>query len=135
MTVHMLLSPFCYHYTMRIIHLAICLILLASLSSAVSGADSVRLLMFEQDNCAYCEKFHAEIGPAYPNTTEGKLAPLHTLMLNEPLPEELKDIEPAFVSPTFVLVENNREVDRLIGYPGDEYFWFLLGEMLEKLEQ
>jgi hypothetical protein len=24
-------------------------------------------------------------------------------------------------------------VDRLIGYPGDEYFWFLLGQMLDKL--
>lgn len=93
----------------------------------------MRLLMFEQENCAYCEKFHTEIGPAYPNTTEGQTAPLYTLMLNEPLPDDLKDIEPAFVSPTFVLIENNREVDRLIGYPGDEYFWFLLGEMLDKL--
>ena len=34
---------------------------------------------------------------------------------------------------TFILVDKGEEVDRLIGYPGDEHFWFLLGDMLEKL--
>ena len=99
------------------------------------AASAAQLLMFEQDNCPYCERFHAEIGPAYPNTDEGKQAPLRVLMLNEPLPDELINLTPASVSPTFILVDNNREIDRLVGYPGDEHFWFLLSEMLSKLEK
>ncbi len=97
-------------------------------------AQAAELLMIEQENCPYCDRFHAEIGPAYPKTAEGQQAPLRILMINDPLPAELVDVEPARVSPTFILIENNRQVDRLVGYPGEEHFWFLLGEMLDKLE-
>lgn len=89
--------------------------------------------MIESDDCPYCQRFHAEIGVAYPKTEEGRLAPLRILDISKPMPVELANIERAFVTPTFILVNNNTEVDRLLGYPGDEYFWFLLGEMLEKL--
>jgi len=36
-------------------------------------------------------------------------------------------------SPTFVLVEDHREVDRIIGYPGEAFFWGLLADILAKL--
>lgn len=115
------------------------ILILSCLSVAtLLPANSTRaaeLLVVEQDNCAYCEKFHAQIAPAYPKTDEGKRAPLRLIMIDDPMPEELIDVEPAFVTPTFILIQNNREVDRLVGYPGDEHFWFLLGEMLAKLEQ
>lgn len=128
----------CYHGYMRIFEffqsVAIFGLSMAFCSSG-TVADAAELLMFEQDDCPYCEKFHAEIGPAYPKTEEGKQAPLRVLMLKEPLPDELIDLKPAIVSPTFVLVDDNREIDRLVGYPGDEHFWFLLNEMLGKLEK
>lgn len=109
---------------------AIYLILLVLSGGSPLAAE---LLMVEQHNCPYCEKFHAQIGPAYPNTDEGQRAPLRIIMIDDPMPEELAHIEPAFVTPTFILLENNEEIDRLVGYPGDEHFWFLLNEMLEKL--
>lgn len=90
--------------------------------------------MVESDDCPYCDQFHKEIGPAYPNTEEGKLAPLKIVKLGEPMPAPYSDIEPARFTPTFILVQDNKEIDRLIGYPGDNYFWFLLGEMLDKLK-
>jgi hypothetical protein len=37
------------------------------------------------------------------------------------------------LTPTFVLVHEGEEVGRLRGYPGDEFFWGLLGGMLERL--
>lgn len=95
--------------------------------------NAAELLMVESEDCPYCHRFHAEIGPAYPKTAEGKLAPLRQLMLGQALPAEYQHLTPAMVTPTFILVENQQEVDRLIGYPGDEHFWFLLGQMLEKL--
>ena len=37
------------------------------------------------------------------------------------------------LTPTFVLVHEGEEVGRLRGYPGDQFFWGLLGGMLERL--
>ncbi len=111
------------------IALLVCVLLL----TAAGTAFAAELIVVESDDCPYCKRFHAEIGAAYPKTDEGKLAPLRLLDISQPMPEEYSDVKPATVTPTFILVENNAEVDRLIGYPGDEHFWFLLGEMLEKL--
>lgn len=104
---------------------------LLSLMPAAAAA-STQLIMVEQDDCPYCEKFHHEIGPAYPKTAEGRTAPLRIVMLHAEWPTELSTIDKATVTPTFILIEDNREIDRIVGYPGDEYFWFLLGEMLDK---
>ncbi len=123
-----------YHGNMQIVEsfrtaLLVCVLLLTATGSAFAA----ELIVVESDDCPYCKRFHAEIGVAYPKTEEGKLAPLRLLDISQPMPDEYSDVKPATVTPTFILVENNVEVDRLIGYPGDEHFWFLLGEMLEKL--
>lgn len=94
---------------------------------------AAELLMIEEPGCIYCDRFNREIAPAYPKTSEGRKAPLRRLQLDEPFPAEFANVRAATVTPTFILVNEGREIDRLIGYPGDEYFWFLLGEMLEKL--
>jgi hypothetical protein len=31
-------------------------------------------------------------------------------------------------------VEDGREIGRIRGYPGEDFFWGLLGEMIEKLD-
>ena len=111
-------------------HAVTAVLLCLLITSAPSAAE---LLVVESDDCPYCKRFHAEIGVAYPKTEEGKLAPLRVLDISQPMPEEYSNVKPASVTPTFILVENNREIDRMIGYPGDEYFWFLIVEMLEKL--
>ena len=94
---------------------------------------AAELLMIEEPGCVYCDRFNREIAPAYPKTSEGRKAPLRRLQLDDPFPAELANVRAATVTPTFILVDDGREIDRLVGYPGDEYFWFLLGEMLEKL--
>ena len=97
-------------------------------------AISAELLVLEQDGCVYCEKFEREIAPAYPKTAEGKIAPLRRIDIHQEWPEDLADIKPAALTPTFILIDNDRELGRMHGYPGDEYFWFLLGELLQKLD-
>lgn len=97
------------------------------------SSQAAELLIVEEPGCVYCDRFNREIAPAYPNTSEGRKAPLRRLQIADPLPAEFSKVRPATVTPTFILVDNGQEVDRLVGYPGDEYFWFLLGEMLEKL--
>ena len=99
------------------------------------AAAAAELVMLEQDGCAWCVRWHAEIGPAYPNTEEGRKAPLRTIDINETLPADLEWLRIERFTPTFVLVDKGREIGRIRGYPGDEFFWFLLNEMLDDLPE
>lgn len=89
--------------------------------------------MVEEKGCAYCAKFNREISEAYPKTTEGKTAPLRRIDLHQRWPDTLSHIKPPKYTPTFILMHNNEEVGRLVGYNGDEYFWFLLGELMQNI--
>ncbi len=93
-------------------------------------AQAAELVMMEQAGCAWCKRWHAEIGVAYPKTAEGRLAPLRQVDIHAPWPADLKDIQVDRYTPTFVLVENGKELGRLRGYAGDDFFWPLLAEML-----
>ena len=110
------------------------LIAISALVAAASSAVSAELVMFEQAGCAWCMRWNQEIGPAYPNTAEGKIAPLRRIDIHKPLPEDLVDIRVERFTPTFVLVEDGKEIARMRGYTGDEFFWFLLNDMLKKIE-
>lgn len=102
---------------------------------SIDASYAAELIMTEEIGCIYCRKFNREIAPAYPNTIEGKRAPLRRVDINKPWPENLSHITPERLTPTFILVDENREYARLRGYPGDEYFWFLLSEMLDDMDE
>lgn len=106
---------------------------LLGLGAPALGSDHLELLMFEQDGCSYCARWLEEVGPIYPKTSEGAAAPLKRTDLRAPLPEgtTLTGGPPTF-TPTFVLTDEGTEVGRLVGYAGDEFFWVLLDELLEK---
>ena len=98
----------------------------------VPAAYSLELIMFETEGCIWCKKWHGDIGSVYSRTEEGKIAPLRQIKMIEDFQDQLNLNAPVTVSPTFVLVAEKNEVGRIIGYPGDEFFWFLLSELLEK---
>lgn len=95
---------------------------------------SAQLIMVEETNCPFCVRFNAEIAPVYPKTTEGSIAPLRRVNIDEGWPDDLSHIKTESLTPTFILIEDNRELGRLHGYQGDEFFWFLLGELFENLK-
>lgn len=95
---------------------------------------AAELLVIEEANCPYCAAFHREIAPIYPKTVEGKRAPIRRIDIADPWPEDLTYIESETITPTFILIDNGKEIDRLYGYAGDDFFWFLLAEMFAKLE-
>ncbi len=92
-----------------------------------------QLVMMEEAGCSWCERWLEEIGVVYHKTREGRMAPLRRVDVHEPMPLDLKFLKPAFFTPTFVLVAQGREIGRIQGYPGEDFFWSLLGELLEKL--
>ncbi len=103
--------------------------------SATPLSSAAELLMLERKGCEWCQRWHAEIGPIYPKTDEARIAPLTLVDVEEPWPERLAGVRRDVFTPTFVLLEDGVEVGRVRGYTGDEFFWFLLGEMIEKLPQ
>ena len=111
--------------------LATLALLLTPLSAA---AADLRLLMVEQAGCVWCARWHAEVGDAYPQTDEGRAAPLLRVDLRAPMPQGIALQRPAVFTPTFILVEDGAEVGRIEGYPGEDFFWPLLGTLLSKAE-
>ena len=67
----------------------------------------------------------------YHKTAEGKHAPLRRVDLRA-MPEDLHIDRRVNFTPTFLIVENGRELTRLEGYPGEDFFWPLLAIMLKK---
>jgi len=101
------------------------------------GLGNVRaaeLIMFEQAGCAWCETFDREIAPIYPKTEEGRRAPLRRVSIDNPVPPDLAFIEVERIAPVFVLIHNGQEIGRIRGYPGEDHFWGLLGELMKKLD-
>ena len=95
----------------------------------VGGWAEVRLLMAEEVGCIYCARWNAEISEIYPKTPEGQAAPLQRYELNRDDPEVDFASRVRF-TPTFILVSNGVEIGRIEGYPGEDFFWGLLGMML-----
>lgn len=100
---------------------------------AAASARAAELIMLEQPGCVWCKRWNEEIGIAYPKTVEGRQAPLRRVDITGPWPADLKGIQRERLTPTFILLEDGAEVDRLRGYPGENFFWPLLSGMLEKL--
>lgn len=94
------------------------------------SATAADLVMVEQTGCHWCAQWNAEIAHIYPNTVEGMRAPLRRVDLRD-LPGDIEFISRPVFTPTFVLVENGQELGRVEGYAGHEFFWFLLGNLLD----
>ena len=87
--------------------------------------------MVEEAGCVYCAQWNEEVGTAYPLTPEGRAAPLRRVDIHD-LPDDVVfDIRPVF-TPTFVLFLDGTEVGRLEGYPGEDFFWPILGRALDQ---
>ena len=90
----------------------------------------VKLIMFEQWGCEYCEQWLEEVGVVYPKTEEGKFAPLE--MVDYRLAESDYNISGIVFTPTFVVIEDGKEVGRIVGYHSEDFFWQFLEEIFEK---
>lgn len=103
----------------------------AILAGGLPASAETELLMFEQPGCIYCARFNEEIAPKYPKTDEGRAAPLRRLQLRDPLPQDISLVSLPIFTPTFVLVDDGAEVGRIEGFPGEDFFWPLLGDLLK----
>lgn len=109
------------------------LVLAAWTVPLAASASAAELVMFDRSGCVWCLRWEREIGSIYPKTDEGRIAPLRHVSLDRGPPQGMKLTEPVFFSPTFVLMDNDREIGRITGYIGDDAFWGLLSVLIRKL--
>ena len=102
--------------------------------TGVARADT-RLLMLDSVGCAYCEMWTREVGDAYHKTSEGRQAPLLRQSIRDDLPEGIVLDGAAVFTPTFILLVDGQEINRITGYPGEDFFWWMLEVMLEDLSE
>ncbi len=107
----------------------------ALIAASATRMEAAELLMFDSPACEWCELWEAELGEVYPRTAEGGRAPLRRVALHrhKRQPGEYAFVTGVVYTPTFVLVAGGREVGRIHGYPGEDHFWDLLGELIAKL--
>lgn len=108
--------------------------LAGSRALAQGGGANAELLMFDDPGCPYCRQWHREVGPAYRNSAEAQRAPLRVVMLRGPRPAGVTLASPVRATPTFVLVQDGREVGRMTGYGGPDFFWSSLEPLMKKLK-
>lgn len=100
---------------------------LAVPASSLSAA--VELVMVEEAGCPYCARWNADVAPEYGKTAEGRAAPLRRVQIDD-IPDDLELASRPVLTPTFILVDDGVELRRIEGYPGEDFFWGLLGRML-----
>ncbi len=97
-------------------------------------AAAAELIIFEEDGCLWCAAWQREIGESYHRTDEGRRAPLRRVDKFAERPADLTGIEGIHFTPTFVLVQNGAEVGRIVGYPGEHFFYPMLQKLLVRLD-
>lgn len=108
------------------------LFLAATLIAPLTLRAETILMMAEEPGCIWCAAWNREIGPIYSKTDEGAAAPLRRVDITNSIPDDISLARVINFTPTFVLLIDGTEVSRLEGYPGEDFFWGLLGRMLSE---
>jgi thioredoxin-related protein len=93
------------------------------------------LVMFEQGGCVWCARWNRDVGPVYDKTAEAKVLPLRRVDIGQQSAAGITLATPVIYTPTFVVVDNGREIGRITGLINDDAFWGLLDTLVAKLER
>ena len=97
---------------------------LAAIAVAASSlwpalASASELLMFEQAGCVFCQRWDRDVGALYDKTDEAKALPLRRVDIQNQKMSGVTLASPVRYTPTFVVVDNGREIGRITGYSSD----------------
>ena len=113
------------------------ILLIALLATAANlvplKARAAELLMFESRGCVYCLRWDRAVGAIYDKTEEAKTLPLRRIDIDTQTADDVKLKSPVRYTPTFVVVDNGREVGRIEGFNSDDQFWGLLDQLAAKI--
>jgi hypothetical protein len=89
----------------------------------------VILLLIEDRGCPYCARWDRDVGPGYARSPEGQFAPLVRRYRGSP---DVSFLDGVVFSPTFLVLKDGKEVGRIVGYAGPDFFWSELSALLAK---
>ena len=101
--------------------------------AAAQPVSTTELVMFVEPGCPWCRRWDQEVGAAYPRSPEGQRAPLRRVHIAEARRAGFSLAGAVTVTPTFVLVDGGNEIGRITGYPGPDFFWSMLVELIGRL--
>lgn len=101
------------------------LLLALTLVGAPAIAEAAELVVFSSNDCQITQKFRREVTPHYRGTKGAQVFPLRFVNIESPS-VKIVLARPVTTSPTFVFVDNGKEIARFAGYPGREHFLRLI---------
>jgi len=107
------------------------LIILAIMVPAVVLAD-MRLIMMTSDYCPFCRAWERDVGVIYYKSPYAAHLPLTRIDIGTEIPSEMLFKTPVKGTPTFIILQQNEEIDRIQGYDSAEMFWWWLSEHAPK---
>jgi thioredoxin-related protein len=99
-------------------------------AGASPKAAPVELLVFEHPDCQYCRVFRRDVLPRYQEGTVTSKTPVRFIDIARTETAGLNLRGGIHVVPTFVLMQDGREVDRIVGYWAPDNFFKMLSHIL-----
>ena len=96
---------------------------LAFLVVATPAFSESKMIMFNSPFCEWCEIWEEEVGIVYGKTDIGQKLPVRRVDISDNRPSDLQHLKGIRFTPTFVILENGGEIGRILGYPGESFFW------------
>ena len=99
---------------------------------------SPMLIYVYSPECGACRQFDGEVGAIYPKTNESLALPMERVLIDDWQAKRHQLVECASAAvigtPTFLLIQNCRELDRITGYSDAELFWLGHRRMMNRIE-
>lgn len=99
---------------------------------AVQAAQAAELVYFNSTACSVCEQWDEEVGVLYHKTDEAQRLPLRPQDIHDDKPADLAFVKGVAFTPTFVMIEDGKEVGRIVGYISDYFFWQQVAGLIKK---
>ena len=87
-----------------------------------------RLVMVTSDYCPFCQAWERDVGVVYDKSPYAPSLPLTRVEMGSAMPEGVSLQAPVVGTPTFLIIQDGREIDRQRGYDDAEMFWWWLSE-------
>lgn len=108
--------------------------LVGAIALAPGKSVAAELVFYMSEACGVCDQWKQEVGVIYPKTEEAKTLPLRTVSVHDKPPADLGFVKGVMYTPTFVVVEDGREVGRIVGYISDYFFWEKVAGFVAKVD-
>ncbi|MEW6767935.1 MAG: thioredoxin family protein [Pseudomonadota bacterium] len=122
-----------YHMFRKTASNILLMAVLAAAAMLPAKARAAELLMFESRSCIYCLRWERDVGSLYDKTAEAKVLPLRRVDVDRQSASGVTLQSPVRYTPTFVVVDQGREIGRIEGFASDDAFWGRLDELAAKI--